>query len=120
MIKYYQYDGTIYVYPADYAVPDGMEELTEQGYDTLKDTMPVNRRSLPSSITMRQARLILSAYGLLAAINESMTNAPEVFKIEWQYASNIERKSPVVYALATSLGLTDKQLDEMFLSAASL
>ncbi len=120
MIKYYQYDGTIYVYPADYPAPDGMEELTEQGYDTLKDTMPVNRRSLPTTITMRQARLILSAYGLLTAINANMANAPEAFKIEWEYANIIERKSPVVYALTTSLGLTDKQLDEMFLTASNL
>lgn len=71
-----------------------------------------------AQITMRQTRLALLQQGLLASIDAAIAALPEPDKsavtIEWEYAAVVERSSPWVQAMATGLGLTDVQLDDLF------
>lgn len=76
-------------------------------------------------VTMRQARLVLLQQGLLdgveAAINtiEDETTRREV-QIEWEYAMDIRRDWPALQLITQQLGLTDEQLDQMFLLASKI
>jgi len=70
--------------------------------------------SIPLTVSMRQARLALSQAGLLATVNTNMQSASEADQIEWEYATTVERYSPLVLNMATALSLTETQLDDLF------
>jgi hypothetical protein len=75
---------------------------------------------IPSIVTMRQARLALLQSGLLASVNAAVAAADEETKITWEFSSEVNRNHPFVATLATALGLTDAQLDDLFTLAATL
>lgn len=76
------------------------------------------------SCSMRQARLALLQSGLLAQVDPAIAAMPEPQRsqaaIEWEYATTVQRTSPFVLALGSSLGLDDNQLDELFALAVTL
>lgn len=78
----------------------------------------------PAIVTMRQARLALLGSGLLASVEDAINALPEPQKsaarIEWDYSSEVHRNKPFVATLAAALGLTDAQLDGLFIQAAQL
>jgi hypothetical protein len=73
---------------------------------------------------MRQARLALLGAGLLAHVNTAIAAMEgiqgEAARIEWEYAMTVERQSQLVSGLSAALGLTDEQLDGLFLAASEL
>lgn len=74
----------------------------------------------PKVVTMRQARLALQQNNLLAAVDATIaTGADEAMKIEWEYATEVRRDWPSLNVLATALGMTSTQLDELFILAST-
>ena len=75
-------------------------------------------------VTMRQARLALLQVGKYADVSTAIASMPEPQKtaatIEWEYASTVERSSTFVASMATALGLTEAEMDSLFVLAASL
>ena len=71
------------------------------------------------SITMRQARLYLLSKGLLSQV-DSIVSTNEAWKIEWEYATDVVKDSPLVVALASQLGLSTSDIDLMFTEASKL
>lgn len=71
------------------------------------------------SITMRQARLYLLSKGLLSQVN-SIVSQNEAWKIEWEYATDVVKNSPLVSALANQLNLNAEIIDTMFNEASKL
>lgn len=83
------------------------------------------RARIPVSITMRQARLALLNAGLLDDVDAALAAIPDsalrrAAQIEWGYASTVNRSSPWVSNLASALGLSESQLDHLFVEAAKL
>lgn len=74
----------------------------------------------PSVVTMRQARLALLASGLLSSVNSAVASADEATQIVWEFSSEVQRSNALISTLATALGLTDAQLDDLFTLAATL
>lgn len=78
----------------------------------------------PAVVTMRQARLALLGAGLLAQVNAAITAMQgaegDAARIEWEYAQEVSRDSPLVAALAGELGLTEGQLDDLFAAGVNL
>ena len=79
---------------------------------------------VPAAVTMRQARRALLAAGLLSAVETAIDalSEPErsAARIEWEYSSEVQRHNGFVAQLAPALGLSDAQLDALFVSAATL
>ena len=79
---------------------------------------------VPEVVTMRQARLALLGVGMLAQVSAAVASMPgaegDVARIEWEFASTVERHSPLVLSLIATLGLTDAELDDLFRQAAAL
>ena len=73
-----------------------------------------------AKVSMRQARLALKQQGLLATVQSNINALPEESQIEWEYATTVERKSPLVVSLGTALGLTEEDLDNLFKLAITL
>lgn len=71
------------------------------------------------SITPRQARLKLLEVGLLDEL-EAIITANHAWQIEWEYATEVKRSSPLVAAVAAQAGMTDEEIDTMFKEASML
>ena len=80
--------------------------------------------SVPSEVTMRQARLALLAAGKLSGVDAAIASMPEPDKtaasIEWEYSNALQRSSPFVSQLGAALGLDDAGIDALFIAAAKL
>jgi hypothetical protein len=74
---------------------------------------------VPASITPRQARLKLLEVGLLDEL-EAVITTNRAWQIEWEYATEVKRDSPLIDAVATQAGLTEEQIDQMFKEASKL
>lgn len=79
---------------------------------------------IPQVVTMRQARLALLGAGLLSGVDAAIAGLTEPTKsaalIEWEYAAVVQRGSGLVPAMATALGMTEAQIDALFIAAAAL
>ena len=75
-------------------------------------------------VTMRQARLALSQAGKLTLVDDAIAAMDEPDKttvsIEWEYGSTVERVSPWIDTMATALGMTGEEMDDLFELAATL
>lgn len=79
---------------------------------------------IPEAITMRQARLALLGAGVLAQVDAaiaSMTGIEgDAARIEWEYAQEVRRDSPLMAALGPALGMDAAQVDALFVAGAAL
>ena len=79
---------------------------------------------IPQAVTMRQARLALLAAGKYAGVDaaiESLASPQrEAARIEWDYARDVERNSPIVSLMGVALELDNDALDALFVTAAAL
>lgn len=78
----------------------------------------------PEVATMRQARLALHRAGLLSTVDAAIAGLPEPGRteaqIEWEYAQEVRRDSPLVSMLGAALELDDAKLDALFVDAVRL
>lgn len=91
----------------------------------MAEEIEAHRKSLvPESVTMRQARIALSRAGLIPAVEQALATmegqAGEEARIEWDYSSQVFRHKPFVIGLGTSIGLTESQIDELFITATGI
>lgn len=77
------------------------------------------QRLIPKNITLRQAKLQLLADGFLDDV-EALITVDRRSQIEWEYANEVYRQSPLIEGIKGALGLTDKQIDDMFITASKL
>jgi hypothetical protein len=79
---------------------------------------------VPQAVTMRQARLALLAAGVLGDVQTAITAMDEpartVAQITWDYSTEVQRQNGLVSQLAPALGLTESQVDDLFIAAAQL
>ena len=78
------------------------------------------RSPVPKQVTMRQARLALLGAGLLDTVETAIAGAGPAAKIEWEYAQEVQRAAGLVPAMATALGMSEAQIDALFIAAAAL
>jgi hypothetical protein len=77
---------------------------------------------VPTSVTPRQIRLALLTKNIpLASIDAAIDTLPEpdksMTRVSWDYAVTIDRKDPMIAGMGALLGLTDAQIDELFVLA---
>lgn len=77
---------------------------------------------IPATVTRFQALATLAAGGYLDTVHTYIDTLPRtnVTRLAFENATDWERASPTVNALATMLGLTDAQVDELFIAAAQV
>lgn len=79
---------------------------------------------VPRSVTMRQARLVLLGAGLLDQVGNAidMLEEPQrsAARIEWDYASKVDRDSQMVMLIGDALNLNSAELDALFIAAHAI
>lgn len=97
------------------------EEFNDQ---TQAYVAAVKKSKVPQSVTMRQARLALHENGLLVQVDTAIESLEEPdrteAKIEWEYATSVDRNKSLVEILGPALGLSEEELDDLFILAATL
>ena len=102
--------------PNSYSVLDGDSKSWIEDA-TLKEEY--EKSLIPKTITLRQARLYLLSINLLDDL-ENNINQNRAYQIEWEYANQIERESPLVKILGQTLNLDDTVIDNMFMEASKI
>ena len=98
-----------------YAIDEWVEAKRISEIPVVEEVSPI------TTVTMRQARLALLQSGILQTVTDAIANGTdEAMKIEWEYATMIERDWASLIALTGTLGMTAEQLDELFILAGSL
>lgn len=79
---------------------------------------------VPQSVTMRQARQAMLSAGILAQVDALIAAMPgdegESARIDWDHAREVKRDWPLIGALGPQMGLTDQQIDDLFVYAATV
>lgn len=88
------------------------------------EPLPPLPARVPREIANWRARAVLELAGLLPTVEAAIAGmgGPEgvVVRNAWQSGAPLARKGPTVSALAPALGLSDFQVDQMFIQASSL
>ncbi len=111
--SYLEVDEEVYAGWVNYRLVEGELELVPPA-----EPAPV----VPQSVGPYQARAALLAADLLDDV-EALIADPETdraIKIAWEYASEFKRESPFIEQMAGALGLTEQQVDELFIAAAQV
>lgn len=75
--------------------------------------------TIPIKITRLQAKLQLLEIGLLDEVEDLVAQDRKV-QLYWKEADNFYRTDSILLSMATAIGLTDEQLDELFIEASKL
>ena len=65
-----------------------------------------------------QAMAALMDAGLLSQVNVALADAVPLAQLAWAEATEFRRNSPTIAGLASGLGLTDTEVDDLFRAAA--
>ena len=88
---------------------------------TEEEIEAVFKASVPEVITKRQMRLALHQSDLLDTVETAIENSNDmVLKIDYADADEIRRDWQSMLTLSNELGLTEKQVDNLFILAGSL
>lgn len=107
------------------ATPVQIDGVWTQQWTVRAPTLEELKTRVPTVVTMRQARLALLQSNLLSQVEAAIAAIEDAVQrqavqIEWEYAAEVNREHPWVQSLATALGLTEVQLDDLFTLAATL
>lgn len=75
---------------------------------------------LPQEISRLQGLIVLERNGLLAQCETLVAQSDLETKLAWANCSSFNRQSPMLLAVAGALGLTDAQLDQLFVDGAQI
>lgn len=123
MKHYLNDDGSVWAFESDGSqdalIQPTMRQLSDAELGVIRSKVTV-----PSIVSMRQARLALLAAGKLAGVATVIESMPsplkEAARIEWEYAATVDRNSMLMAHLALAMGLDTASLDALFMGASTL
>lgn len=114
-------NGVASLVPCDSANTDyaNIQALVAAGELTIAPYEPPPAQPI-TQITMRQCRLQLLASGLLDDVDAMVLQADRAVRIDWEYATVVDRSSPLVESIGLSLGLSNDDIDNLFTEASKI
>jgi len=117
-----EFDGAVLYVPADPANRDYAAFLAWQAAGGVPDIEPERPVPVPSPVSRFQARAALHIAGRLAEVEALMQSpsTPMLARLAWQDAIEFRRESPTVTAMGAALGMSDADIDALFVSASEI
>lgn len=108
-------------------VPDGSRAVFN-GSSWVVEIIPpvptpdVPPEPLPTVLTCSpwQIRKALNATGLRGAVEAAVATADQTTKDAWEFAQEFRRDNPLIAAVASALGKTEAEIDDLFALAVTL
>lgn len=79
---------------------------------------PVN--PVPASVSPRQIRQALTRFNVRDQVEAAVANGDQDLKDWWEFATVFERNHPMVVNMAVALGISEQDLDAIFMAAGAL
>jgi len=129
MTKHYKaLDGQVFGYEEDgtqdnliaEAVNNGWQEMTtEEARAYIESLQP---KAVPQIVSKAQAVLALSRANIWPAFDEYLNSddAPAEHKLAWANINEVHRDSQMLAEIAVVLGLTDTDIDDLFIAASQI
>lgn len=76
--------------------------------------------AVPQEVSMRQAQQALLQEGMLDTVEQVVAQADRAIQIDWYKGQTVRRDWPALIVVQSLLGMTDRQIDELFVLAESL
>ena len=108
-----EYEAAVAIGPRPYAGP-----LPETPPDPLAQIKSLEAERAAMAVSRFQAMASLLDAGLLSQVNTALADAGPLAQLAWAEATEFRRNSPTIAGLASGLGLTDTQVDDLFRAAA--
>lgn len=74
---------------------------------------------VPISVTPRQIRWALNAAGIRANVEAAVASSDQNTKDAWEFSNEVRRDNPLLTALASGLGLSSSNIDDLFILAGT-
>lgn len=89
---------------------------------TLSDEVLAARAKshIPRTVSPRQIRQALTRAGLRTSVEETVATGDQDIKDWYEFATAFERDNKYVVAMSVTLGVTEQQLDDLFILAGGL
>lgn len=105
--------------------PDDLVDVTYEQWQAAVGKPIDDAPAVPQWVPMYQGRAALIMAGLDDAVEDFIASMPDgvqkkLVQNAWNKAETIRRDSEFTQMLATALGLTDTQLDDLFIAAAQV
>lgn len=102
----------------DHLIRSDMVQVSDEEADAIRAALvpPITY----TSITPRQIRQVLTLSGHRAQVEALVAAGDQDLRDWWEFALFFERSHPVLNSMAASLGLTDSDVDALFMQAGSL
>ncbi|EFC32469.1 TPA: hypothetical protein RTG46_001394 [Campylobacter jejuni] len=94
-----------------------VDELINNHPLMLEKLKDYDENGIPRKITIRQAKLALLEAGLLDDIEVMIQSADKSIQINWEYATEFERKNELILFFQQQTKLSDAFVDELFIKA---
>jgi hypothetical protein len=125
-MKYFKdLQNNIYAYDDDGSqdeiIPSDLIAISESDANELRAVNAPDPRS-SMIVTAFQAKAAIGRIGLYDQVETLMSNPDTPFEIAlaWREVLTFKRLSPTVVAMGAALGLSDAQLDDLFVLAATI
>lgn len=82
-------------------------------------TPPAPAPVVPASVTPWQIRRALNTTGLRSTVEAAVAASDQDVKDGWEFATEIRRDNVLLNAMASNLGMTPQQVDDLFFLASS-
>lgn len=117
-------DDIAYAYLTDEEA-ETYSDLTLVSQEEIEELGDVVKILIPESVTKRQAKQQLLLEGKLGQVQEVIDSIPDetermMAQLYWDDSTEFERSHPTLVELGTALGLTEAELDMMFINASKL
>lgn len=85
------------------------------------EELEAERKALiPASVSPRQIRQALTRFNVRTQVEAAVAAGDQDLKDWWEFATVVERNHPMVVGMATALGISEQELDAIFLAAGAL
>jgi hypothetical protein len=100
--------------------PEVFDESRIADYE-VQDGVLLPLAALPlADVSPRQIRQALTAAGLRDQVESAVAASSADIKDWWEFSTSVERDNEHVIAMAAKLGVTERQLDDLFTLAGTL
>lgn len=115
-------DGVELSFPPDPVNMDYQRYLTWVTEGNVPDQAPIPTPVVPQVVSRFQARAALLQAGLLDQVEALISNAntPAITRLAWTDAQEFLRNSPTILSVAGTLGLTNEEIDALFVAASGI